>query len=39
MNKVNKLTLFHPSYPSLLMQIASPPKQLYVIGSLAALSP
>lgn len=35
--KVNKLTLSSTDYPELLREIASPPKQLYVLGELSPL--
>ena len=37
MHKVNKLTLSHAKYPDLLKHIPRPPKQLYVVGNVAAL--
>lgn len=36
--KINKVTQHHPLYPLALKNIASPPKQLYVLGNLEPLA-
>ncbi|HUP26739.1 MAG TPA: DNA-processing protein DprA [Candidatus Limnocylindrales bacterium] len=38
MNKINKLTLGDKAFPAALLNIAQPPKQLYVLGDISPLT-